>query len=1011
MGHQFPSEFYTKTNWKNEPDISTPLGQANLNHIEQGIKTADKRIYNLDGRIGVYEDYETEISAQVQQAKDYSESAEDSATDSANSATASSQSASASALSASSASASATSASQSASSASTSETNASQSEANALASEQNAKTSEDNAKESEENAETYQNNALVYKDLAYGYKNEAQSADMSAQQSASNASTYETNASASATLSQSYAVGGTNTRTGEDTDNAKYYKEQAQQIADNFNINNETPTFTQASTRTNINSGETISTIMGKIKKFFADLKTVAFTGKASDVSFNNTGTTSSATTVQAGLVEALTNSAPTASNVPYTNTTSGLSATNVQSAIDEIDADKRTWGANSILGAKNLFTFPYYTKTTTVNGVTFTVNEDATITVNGTATADSVFIIANYRNYDGSETAWNKIVETSSGKFRLTGCPSGGSKETYYLQCSGGVEGHTSWYGGGLDTGNGLTFDANIGGNKFYIYVCRIVIINGCVCNNLVFKPMLRDANDVDETFRPYAPTNKELYEMDNNLYKYNGLMGAKNLIPFPYYRPSGYTSQGMTVTYDEDGVITVNKVAGTDTAYFALYFKPQYFIQPNTSYILSLELENATNTSIYVNINNVDIASIRNKASGYYEYEFTTGSVFTNNLSIGLYWPNTSTETNAIVKPMLRLASDIDRTFRPYAMTNKELTTPTFTQASTRTNINSGETISTIMGKIKKFFADLKTVAFTGKASDVSYTNTTSGLSATNVQGAIDETNNECFRSRVTANETSADDIVKPGFCIINPNKTTSGLPTSGRYGYLTVLTSNVANNKQDLLQRFELVGADDSVIYERKCSWDSTTSSYIWYPWKTFLPSEQVIAHHEVAYTASQAYSVGSYLTRGEQLKKVTSAIASGEPITGNNTSNTTVGAELTQINNDLTDIGDLGYSDVATLTTIAEIKNCHWTNYRFVYLCFRVASYQYASSGVLIPTKLLSASAFSRYEMSLYESPNSYMNAVLQFYSNGSVSLDAFNKVGFGNFSDVLVYPIK
>ena len=186
---------------------------------------------------------------------------------------------------------------------------------------------------------------------------------------------------------------------------------------------------------------------------------------------------------------------------------------------------------------------------------------------------------------------------------------------------------------------------------------------------------------------------------------------------------------------------------------------------------------------------------------------------------------------------------------------------------------------------------------------ASQVKYDGTTSGLSATNVQGAIDEINNECFRSRSFANETSADNIVKPGFYIVNPNRTTSGLPVSGVYGYLTVLTSNVENNKQNLLQRFELPGSSSSVIYERKCSFDSSTSSYIWYPWKTFLPSGQVIAHHEVSDTASQAYSVGSYLTRGEQLKKVTSAIASGGTISSSNTSNTTVGQELKQLNSDL------------------------------------------------------------------------------------------------------------
>jgi formylmethanofuran dehydrogenase subunit D len=45
-----------------------------------------------------------------------------------------------------------------------------------------------------------------------------------------------------------------------------------------------------------------------------------------------------------------------------------------------------------------------------------------------------------------------------------------------------------------------------------------------------------------------------------------------------------------------------------------------------------------------------------------------------------------------------------------------------PTFTEASSRANIASGETFATILGKIKKFFTDLKTVAFTGSYNDLS-------------------------------------------------------------------------------------------------------------------------------------------------------------------------------------------------------------------------------------------------------------------------------------------------
>lgn len=48
--------------------------------------------------------------------------------------------------------------------------------------------------------------------------------------------------------------------------------------------NDQTPTFTQASERSNIVSGEKLSILLGKIMKWFADLKTVAFSGSYDDL-------------------------------------------------------------------------------------------------------------------------------------------------------------------------------------------------------------------------------------------------------------------------------------------------------------------------------------------------------------------------------------------------------------------------------------------------------------------------------------------------------------------------------------------------------------------------------------------------------------------------------------------------------------------------------------------------------------------------------------------------------
>ena len=160
----------------------------------------------------------------------------------------------------------------------------------------------------------------------------------------------------------------------------------AEKIGDN-------PTFTEAATRQNIASGETFAVILGKIKKFFSDLKAVAFSGsyndltdtptipaaqvnsdwnansgvaeilnkpnlatvatsgKASDVSYNNAGTSLTDSNVQSAISSLANNKADISSlarvattgesyDVSYNNGTSGLSSSNVKDAIDELALD-----------------------------------------------------------------------------------------------------------------------------------------------------------------------------------------------------------------------------------------------------------------------------------------------------------------------------------------------------------------------------------------------------------------------------------------------------------------------------------------------------------------------------------------------------------------------------------------------------------------------------------------------------------------------------------------------
>lgn len=117
-----------------------------------------------------------------------------------------------------------TSAETSAANAKTSETNAAASATSASSSASAAETSATNAANSATAAKNSQTSAASYATQA---KNQATNAATSA----TNAANSATASADSAKLSESWAVGGTSSRSGEDTNNSKYYAEQAAKSA------------------------------------------------------------------------------------------------------------------------------------------------------------------------------------------------------------------------------------------------------------------------------------------------------------------------------------------------------------------------------------------------------------------------------------------------------------------------------------------------------------------------------------------------------------------------------------------------------------------------------------------------------------------------------------------------------------------------------------------------------------------------------------------------------------
>ena len=126
--------------------------------------------------------------------------------------------------------------------------------------------------------------------------------------------------------------------------------------------------------------------------------------------------------------------------------------------------------------------------QTTTANGVTCTNNGDGTYTLNGTATKEVVLYIA------GSPT------ENTVGGYKLLGCPTNGSNNTYRIVVS--YYDNSEWKAEGSDIGNGIIIDGTYSRINYLIKV-----ISGTTITNLVFKPMLTtNLNATYDDFVPYT-------------------------------------------------------------------------------------------------------------------------------------------------------------------------------------------------------------------------------------------------------------------------------------------------------------------------------------------------------------------------------------------------------------------------------------------------------------------------------------------------------------------------
>lgn len=119
-----------------------------------------------------------------------------------------------------------------------------------------------------------------------------------------------------------------------------------------------------------------------------------------------------------------------------------------------------------------------------TINGVTFTVHSDKSVTANGTATDLATLPIP---------------IVLEAGNYILSGCPLGGGTNRYRLDT---MRDAAPWgVVGDVDYGSGAVsqFEERMG------LVVRVRIANGYTCDNLTFYPMIRTADITATDYEPY--------------------------------------------------------------------------------------------------------------------------------------------------------------------------------------------------------------------------------------------------------------------------------------------------------------------------------------------------------------------------------------------------------------------------------------------------------------------------------------------------------------------------
>lgn len=188
----------------------------------------------------------------------------------------------------------------------------------------------------------------------------------------------------------------------------------------------------------------------------------------------------------------------------------------------------------------KNLLKFPYTESSLTRDGITYTINNDGSIKINGTATATS--FIDLYRN-----TSVNLLEKGNTYTYSI-------SPENSNIRLTILERYNNTWNDNGFGT-NKITFTIS---NNSEGQLIRLIVTNGSTINTTI-SPLIEEGSEAT-SYSPYF-TPIHLYEGDQiigtpynwNIYKENGVINSYNgeTITTDYISTTGGLDIGAEVIY----------------------------------------------------------------------------------------------------------------------------------------------------------------------------------------------------------------------------------------------------------------------------------------------------------------------------------------------------------------------------------------------------------------------------------------------------------------------------